>query len=142
MLKYFDTGKIDKVYAINLEQGDLLLESVNEFIEREHIENGVILSCIGTLDRCMLHMVTTTGYPPVEYFRRWEDTPLELSSTDGFIAGGKPHLHAVVSDKDIAFSGHVEEGCRVLYLMEIVIGRLDGKPLARHPDEKGINKLG
>lgn len=141
-MKSFDAGKIEKVYVLSLDQGEMLLESVREFVEKEHIENGVILSCIGTLDQCVLHMVTTTGYPPVEYFRRWEDYPLELSSVDGFIAGGKPHLHTVISDKDIAFSGHVEEGCRVLYLMEIVIGKLDSAPLSRHPDDKGINKLG
>jgi len=86
-------------------------------------------------------MVTTTGYPAVEHFERWEDKPLELSSIDGVIADGKPHLHAVVSDKEKAYSGHLEEGCRVLYLAEIVIVELVGANLSRIYDENHILKL-
>ena len=57
------------------------------------------------------------------------------------IAGGVPHLHMVVSDHEKAYSGHLEKGCRVLYLAEVVIIELDGAQLHRVRNVKGILKL-
>ncbi|WP_026486186.1 PPC domain-containing DNA-binding protein [Caldanaerobius polysaccharolyticus] len=140
-MEYFTAPKIGRVFVLRLDQGDYVLESINDFIKKENIKDAVVVSAIGTLDYCVLHMVTTTGYPAVEHFERWEDKPLELSSIDGVIADGKPHLHAVVSDKEKAYSGHLEEGCRVLYLAEIVIVELVGANLSRIYDENHILKL-
>jgi predicted DNA-binding protein with PD1-like motif len=86
-------------------------------------------------------MVMTTGYPPVEHFEVWEDKPLEVSSIDGIIANGVPHLHMVVSDHEKAYSGHVEPGCRILYLGEIVIAEFEELELQRRLNSKGINEL-
>lgn len=110
-------------------------------IQRENIKDAVVVSAIGTLDRCKLHMVMTTGYPPVEHYENWENKSLELSSIDGIIADGKPHLHAVVSDNEGAYAGHLEEGCRILYLAEIVIVELRSISLTRVSDDKHILKL-
>jgi predicted DNA-binding protein with PD1-like motif len=141
IMEYFSTGEIGRVYVLRLDPGDYVLESINQFIQKENINNGVIVSAIGTLDKCVLHMVMTTGYPPVEHFERWDDKPLELASIDGIIADGKPHLHTVVSDHQKAYSGHLEEGSRVLYLAEIVIMELKSLDLTRIRDDKGILKL-
>lgn len=140
-MNYFTTRSSGRVFVLSLDQGDLLLESVRTLVEKEGIRNGAIISTIGTLDRCTLHMVTTTGYPPVEHFETWTDTALELASMSGIIADGVPHLHAVVSDSRRAYAGHVEEECRVLYLGEIVIMEFAGVDLERSADDKGIKKL-
>ena len=42
-----------------LNQGDMLLESIKELIAKEGIKDAVVISAIGTLDMCVLHMVTT-----------------------------------------------------------------------------------
>ncbi|MFY9175989.1 MAG: PPC domain-containing DNA-binding protein [Caldicoprobacterales bacterium] len=140
-MKVFTQDKVGRIFILRLDQGDFVLESINELIERENIKNGVVVSAIGTLDYCTLHMVMTTGYPPVEHFEKWEDKPLELASIDGIIADGVPHLHTVVSDHEKAYAGHLEPGCRVLYLAEIVIMELEGDALTRIKNEKGINEL-
>lgn len=140
-MEYFSIPKAGRAFVLRLDQGDYVLESINDLIKKEGINDAVVVSAIGTLDRCVLHMVTTTGYPPVEHFERWEDKPLELSSIDGIIADGKPHLHAVVADREKAYSGHLEEGCRVLYLAEIVIVELVGANLSRIYDKNHILKL-
>jgi len=126
---------------MRLDQGDYLLESIIDLVERENVKDAAVISAIGTLDRCKLHMVMTTGYPPVEHFEYWEDKPLELASIDGIIADGKPHLHMVVSDSEKAYSGHLEKGCRVLYLAEIVIIELKSMNLTRIYNDKHILKL-
>nr|PZN09595.1 MAG: DNA-binding protein [Caldicoprobacter oshimai] len=140
-MEYFSTQEIGRIFVLRLDQGDMVLESINELIVKEGIKDAVVVSGIGTLDRCTLHMVMTTGYPPVEHFERWEDKPLELASIDGIIADGKPHLHAVVSDREKAYAGHLENGCRVLYLAEIVIVEVKSLDLTRVPNDKNILKL-
>ncbi len=140
-MQSFSARATNRVFVLRLDPGDYLLESIRRFIEQEHIKDAYIASAIGTLDYCVMHMVMTTGYPPVEHFERWEDKPLEVSSIDGIIADGTPHLHMVASDHQKAYSGHVEPGCRVLYLAEIVIVELDQAGLRRVRNEKGILKL-
>jgi uncharacterized protein len=140
-MQYFSAINSGRVFVLRLDQGDLLLESIRAFIQKENIQDAYIASAIGTLDCCVMHMVMTTGYPPVEHFERWDDKPLELSSIDGIIADGVPHLHMVVSDHEKAYSGHLEEGCRILYLGEIVIVELSQSGIKRVRNEKGILEL-
>jgi len=140
-MEYFISKGTGRIFVLRLDAGDYVLENINALIEKENINEGVVISAIGTLDRCVLHMVTTTGYPPVEHFERWENKPLELSSTSGVIADGKPHLHMVVSDSEKAYSGHLESGCRVLYLAEIIIMEIKSAHLTRILDDKHILKL-
>jgi predicted DNA-binding protein with PD1-like motif len=139
-MEYFSTD-VGRIFLLRLDPGDYVLENINEMVRKEKIKDAVVISAIGTLDQCVLHMVTTTGYPPKEFFRRWREKPLELVSIMGIIADGKPHLHGVVSDQEYAYAGHLEEGCRTLYLAEIVIMELKDANLTRIRDEKNILRL-
>lgn len=140
-MKCFSTDEFGRIFVLRLDQREFVLEKIKELIEKEKIVNGVVVSGIGTIDMCTLHMVMYTSYPPIEHFETWKDQPLELSSIDGIIADGKPHLHCVVSDHQKAYSGHLEEGCRVLYLCEIVIAELKSLNLERLPNQHGIMGL-
>jgi len=140
-MKSFTGTGFGKVHTLRLDAGDCLLESIEAFIAEANIRNAVIVSGIGTFDYCVMHMVMTTGYPPVEHFERWDDKPLELSALSGVIADGVPHLHMVVSDHQVAFSGHVEPGCRILYLGEVVIAEMEGFHYSRVRNAKNIWEL-
>lgn len=140
-METFVAANKGKVYILRLDQGDYVLESICQLIKEKNIRHGVVVSGIGTLDRCVMHMVTSTGYPPQEYFTRWENQALELLSLQGIIADGCPHLHMVVSDKEKAYGGHLEEGCRILYLGEVVIQEIEDTDIRRVPNEKGIMML-
>lgn len=140
-MEYFDKAELGRTIILRLDQGDFVLESIKKVIDEVKITDGYIVSGIGTLDFCTLHMVTTTGYPPVECYPEWQDEPLELVSIDGIIADGQPHLHVVVSNKDSAVAGHLEPGCRVLYLGEIVIQEVTGQSLSRIRNSKNILEL-
>ncbi|MCL2194021.1 MAG: DNA-binding protein [Treponema sp.] len=140
-MEAFTGGAFGKVHVLRLDRGDYLLEGIESFVKSESIRNAVVVSGIGTLDRCVLHMVMTTGLPPVNHFEKWEDKPLEIASIDGVIANGSPHLHMVVSDHRYAYAGHLEHGCRILYLCEIVIVEMDGFDFGRIKNENGIFEL-
>ncbi len=140
-MEYFSTEKAGRTFVLRLDQGDYVVESIEALAQEADIKDAVVTSGIGTLDQCTLHMVTTTGYPSVLHFEKWKDTPLELASVDGVIADGKPHLHAVVADSKKAYAGHLERGCRVLYLAEIVIVEMKSMDLTRIRNEKNILKI-
>lgn len=140
-MQYFDKAEMGRTIIIRLEQGDYVLESICEVIKEAGITDGYVASGIGTLDHAVLHMVMTTGYPPVEHFPEWTDKPLELVSIQGIIANGVPHLHTVISDEKNTAAGHLEPGCRVLYLGEVVIQELTGQSLERIKNSKNILEL-
>jgi len=121
----------------------MLLESVKEAIRKHDIQNGVVVSGIGTLKSCHLHHIEHTDFPPQNRFFTIEK-PLELVSVSGVIADGEPHLHVVISYRDEeVYSGHLEEGSEVLYLAELVILKFNELRMTRYPDvERRIRLLG
>ncbi|MEW6045452.1 MAG: PPC domain-containing DNA-binding protein [Bacillota bacterium] len=121
----FGTGSIRRVVVIHLDRGEDVLESLRQIVRAEQIRNGVILTGYGTLDRFSYHAVTTAGLPPQDRFVTVE-RPLEIVGIHGVIADGEIHAHIAVADLERGFGGHLEPGCRVLYLCDVVIGEVDG----------------
>ena len=140
-MQIFTGNTFGKVHVLRIDRGEYLLESIEDFIAGKNIRNAAAVSAIGTLDYCVMHMVTTTTLPPVDKFVQWEDKPLEITSINGIIADGSPHLHMTVGDDERAYAGHLEHGCRVLYLAEIVIAELNGFDFHRIRTEDKILKL-
>jgi len=137
----FPKGKLAEVITLRLDQGEDVLASIEAVVRKQDIHTGVVLSGIGTLDRARLHHITTTGYPSVNEFPEYEG-PIELVTVQGMIADYTPHLHTCISIKEQTYMGHLEPGCRVLYLAEIAIGRLEGVRLRRVVNpETGIGQL-
>lgn len=132
-MEYFEHNKFGRTFALRLDKGEDILGSINDLIEKENIQDGVVVSGIGTLDQCQLHFVTHIDDASKMYFKKWTDVALEVASIQGIIADGKPHIHAVVSDHASAWGGHVEPGCRTLYLCEILIIEMPGFKLTRLP---------
>lgn len=138
-MRSFSSDQGGRIIVVRMTRGELLREAILEAIQKEKIRNGSILSGLGTLETCTLHMVTNTEYPPAEAYPHWE-TPLELVSVTGIIADGEPHIHVVVGDERGAYAGHLENNCKVLFLAEIVIFEHETLPLKR-VKENGIPAL-
>lgn len=137
-MKYYMSESGGRVLIIRLNKGDMLRESIERAIQEAGITDGTLVCGYGTLDQCTLHMINTYDvFPAVEDFPHWENYPLELVSMTGIIADGVAHIHAVVSDKGRAVGGHLEPGCRVVYLAEIVIYEHRNLKLTRRPTDWG-----
>ena len=67
--------------------------------------------------------------------------PFEILNAGGIIADGQPHIHMTLSSPKGAFGGHLENGCRILYLGELTIVKYLGQPLARKKNENGVALL-
>jgi len=125
-MEYSSYKGAGRTFVVRLDNGELFLESIRELCQKEGIDSAIVTSAIGTFTRFRYHWVTTTGFREVE-------GPLEVLAVQGIIAEGQPHLHAVVSSPDKVYSGHVEDGCRVLYLIEMSIVEIAGAHLTRAP---------
>jgi hypothetical protein len=141
-------GPID-VVVVGLAPGEMLLESLEAAIQEHDIQNGAVVSGIGTLKSCKMHHIEPAdaerpdNFPPKDRIFTLEK-PLELVSVSGIIADGQPHLHIVVSYRDEeVYAGHLEDHSEVLYLAEVVILKFNTLQMTRYFDNtRKISLLG
>ena len=137
----YDIGAPSTGLVIRIAPGEDVLAGIKRAIAERGVRTGAVVSGIGTLRDCHLHMVETTGFPVREAHPEWHDLALELASVSGLVLDGEPHLHCVVSTKDGAVAGHLEPGCVVLYLCEILLLVFDAGHVGRAPDEHGVPQI-
>ena len=130
-----------EIVVVGIAPGEMLLETVQAAVQQNDIQNGAVISGIGTLKVCHMHHIVHDGFPPENRYYT-VDKPLEVSSISGIIADGEAHLHMTVGYRDEwALAGHVEPGCEVLYLAELVILKFNALRLARHFDTQRVISL-
>jgi predicted DNA-binding protein with PD1-like motif len=129
-----------RTFMISFRRGDYVIEELREFFNREGIDAALITSGIGSFDICKMHTITGTELPPPEGYMAMEG-PIEVGSLQGSVAGGEPHIHIVAHDvaKDEVHIGHLEEGSRCCFRLELGIIALDGVKTKRITDpETGL----
>jgi hypothetical protein len=137
----FGTAQVQEVYRVVLDRNSLLLESILDVIKQKNVQDGEVFVTAGSVQKCTYHYVTSTAPKSKDEYRTVEG-PFEILNAGGLIAAGEPHIHITLSSPDKgAFGGHLEKGCRVLYLAEITILKYAGEALSRRPNENGITLL-
>ena len=124
-----------RTFMVSFRRGDYVIEELREFFKREGIDAGLITSGIGSFDLCKMHTITGTELPPPEGYMSMEG-PIEVGSLQGSVAGGEPHIHIVAHDvaQDEVHIGHLEEGSRVCFRLELGVIALDGVKTKRLTD--------
>ena len=140
-MEHFISNKIGRTVVLKLEEGDMVLESIDKLCKKENIKNAVIVSGTGTLSQARVHRISSLECPPAQAVDTIDNTPLELASLDGFIADGNLHIHCVLGSPDHVWAGHLMKECRTEFFGEIVIQELLGINLERHANEKGAPHL-
>lgn len=134
-MEILDGMQIEEIICVRMDYGDDFHKVIEQVARRKDIQTGVILSAVGTFDRARIHHITHTDFPADDKFLEMEG-PIELCSVSGVIADYQPHMHCTMALRGRElFSGHLEPGCNILYLGEVVIAKLSGKALTRdrHP---------
>jgi predicted DNA-binding protein with PD1-like motif len=129
-----------RTFMVSFRRGDYVIEELRAMFEREGIDAALITSGIGSFDICKMHTITNTGLPPEERYMALEG-PIEVGSLQGSVAGGEPHIHIVVHDvaQDEVHIGHLEEGSRCCFRLELGVIALDGVKTKRITDpETGL----
>lgn len=129
--------------VIGIAPGEMLLETIEAAIKEHDVQNGAVVSGIGTLKVASMHHIQHDRFPPEDRFFTVEK-PLEVSNISGIVANGKAHLHMTVGYRDEwALAGHLEPGSEVLYLAEVTLLKFNDLQLDRHRDEeRKISLLG
>jgi predicted DNA-binding protein with PD1-like motif len=126
------------VYRVSLDRGALLLESVEDVIKAKNIRDGQVTISSGSVQECTYHFVASTALKAQNEFRTVKG-PSEILSGGGIIADGEPHIHIALSNPEKGvYGGHLEKGCRVLYLAEFTVSRYAGSALTRKLNQNGI----
>ena len=138
-------GNLKKVITFRLEPGTDVLEGLETVCQERGIQNGVILSAIGSLDGvCFCNPVEL---PDKKAGYGYSDTtflagPIELTSATGMICHNERgeillHVHMSLSDRyGNAHGGHLVAGTKVLLTTDVVIAELDGLVMGRRFDEE------
>ena len=134
-------GALGEAVIVRLQKGELLLEGLAEICRREGIRNGVILTGFGSLYESCWSGAVKPEYPPREFFRETSNEALEILAISGVIADYHVHAHVVLSNREKAFGGHLEPGCRVFSLVELAIAKLENLKLQRQLDVETKQKL-
>ena len=137
-------GKLGRVIALRLQPGTDVLLGVQEACERNGINNGVILSAIGSLNGVQycnpVELPTKAGYGYGEILHL--TGPIELTNASGIICHddeGNTNLHVHISLSDRhgnAHGGHLVEGTKVLLTVDVILAEIEGLVMGRKFDEE------
>ena len=93
-----------KTYVLRLHPHQDLKQSLVEFAEKEHLQAGVILTCVGSLECAALRLADRPG---TEYL----NGKFEIVSLVGTLSPDGPHLHISLSDgSGKTTGGHLQDG--------------------------------
>ena len=128
-------------YALRLESGDDILQSIRQFATAKRLSAG-LLEGIGSLSKVKLgHYDFKTRKYSYETF----EDDLEILNLSGNIASMNrqplPHLHVTLGRRDFSvIGGHMEEGSSA-NMVEIGVWKLPGKLVKAKDDQIGLNVL-
>lgn len=136
-------GSIGRVIALRMAPGEDILLGLQQVCKEHNLNNGIILSGIGSLNGarfcdpiCLPEKKAGYGYSdPIVM-----NGPVELLSAAGMICQGVDgetlfHVHLSLSDQNGGgWGGHLIEGNKVLLTADFVIGELNGLCMGRRWD--------
>ena len=137
-------GGLSRVLAIRLKPGTDVLLGLEEACKANGINNGVILSAIGSLRDphfCdVVELPTKAGYGYGETLHL--TGPIELTNASGIICHDDEgntnlHVHMSLSDRyGNAHGGHLVEGTKVLLTVDVMLAEVDGLVMGRKFDNE------
>jgi len=129
------SGQFERVIVVRMKQGADILSGLKSAVEKENIKNAVILSGIGSLVSYHIHVVDNNTFPTENVFIK-NDTPVDLTSVNGYVFDGRVHAHINISDERLALGGHLESGNEVFTFAIITIGVFNDEVILARFDDK------
>ena len=108
---------------------------MKKIVAEQHIQNGVILSAIGSLRGYEVHAVSNRNLPTQDTFTKNPTQPVDLVSMNGYVINGRIHAHMTLATPDGTIAGHVEDGNEVYTYAIVTIGVMNGTNLDKIDDK-------
>src|SRR5437660_465221 len=77
----FKGAQIQEIYRIRLDRGDLLLETIQDTIRKNDIQDGAVLTAAGSLQECTYHRVKSMAAKPEDEFLTVK-APIEIQNVN------------------------------------------------------------
>jgi len=132
---YALVGHFDRIVVIRLKYKANLLEGMRKVIKEQNIQNGVILSAVGSLRGYEIHTVSNRDLPSEDTFVKNPTQPVDLVGMNGYVINGRIHAHMTIATPDKVIAGHVEEGNEVFTFAIVTIGVMNGTNLDKIDDK-------
>lgn len=132
---YAITGHFDRIVVLRFKYKADLLAGMEKMVKQEHIQNGVILSGVGSVRGYQMHQVSNRTMPSHDTFEKNPTQPADLVSMNGYVINGRIHAHMTLGTPDRAMAGHLEPGTTVFTFAIVTIGVMNDADLARVDDK-------
>lgn len=119
-----------QTYAFRIHPGQDLKKEIDAFVESKKIKAGVVVTCVGNLEKATLRMAD-------EKFTKTYKGTFEIVSLVGTLESGYSHLHISISNKEgNVFGGHLKHDTIVGITAEVVIRELERTIFSREYDNQ------
>ncbi len=132
---YALTGHFDRIVILRFKYKTDLLLAMEKMVKQEHIQDGVILSAIGSVRGYEVHQVSNRSFPSHDTYERNPTQPADLVSMNGYVIDGRIHAHMTLATPERVIAGHLEPGTQVFTFAIVTIGVMNGTDLARIDDK-------
>jgi predicted DNA-binding protein with PD1-like motif len=132
---YAITGQFERVVVLRMKNKVDLLHGIEEMVKQQHIQNGVILSGIGSLRGYHTHQINNRDFPTRNIFTNEPNTPCDLVGMNGYIVHGTVHAHMTLGTGEKAIAGHLEPGTEVFTYAIVTVGVMNGTDLGKVDDK-------
>jgi predicted DNA-binding protein with PD1-like motif len=132
---YALAGHFDRVVVLRFKYKANLLAGIEKIVQQEHIQNGVILSAVGSVRGYEVHQVSNRDFPSKDTFEKNPTAPADLVSMNGYVINGKIHAHLTLATPDKVIAGHLEPGTEVFTFAIVTIGVMNDTDLGRVDDK-------
>ncbi len=131
---YAISGHFDRIVILRFKYKADLLAGLTQMAKQEHIQNGVILSGIGSVRGYQIHQVTNRTLPVEEMYESNPTGAADLVSMNGYVINGRVHAHMTLGTPNKTMAGHLEPGTTVFTFAIITIGVMNQADLSRVDD--------
>jgi predicted DNA-binding protein with PD1-like motif len=108
-----------KIYTFRLKPQQDFFDSIEEYVKKNHIQAGVILSAVGSFTHATLRLANKSTYNEF-------DGHFEIVSITGTVSIHGSHLHISISDGEgKTIGGHLVSGCKIYTTAEVVIAEFE-----------------
>jgi predicted DNA-binding protein with PD1-like motif len=132
---YALTGHFDRIVVIRVKANTDLLAGMTKEVHEQHIQNGVILSAIGSLRGYAVHQVANRDLPTQNTIVKNPTQPVDLVGMNGYVINGRIHAHMTLATPDRVIAGHLEMDNEVYTYAIVTIGVMTATNLDKIDDK-------
>src|SRR5262245_45153740 len=133
---YATIGEFKRILVLRFKHDADLLAGIETMVQKDHVQNAVILAGIGSVKGYHLHIVSNRTFPSKNIYVRDPTAPADLIGMNGYVIDGRVHAHMTLASPDNAFGGHLEPDTKVFTFAVVTLGELSDEVDLKRVDDK------